>query len=267
MTNRLLLTITFLIGALFVVVGSCFQFLNINFLIFSDITFISIGCSMLATGIYNKVFFHSNGILQDYYNSIHNVFGIERIYKNRTYPDEDCIKIITDSNQELCALGHTLNRLIQQKKNYLVEAARRGVAVKILALDAQPIIDNSNLFREKASFLRQRKAEETLYGIDIPECSTECLVAAINEMNEEIGKTCKGKIELKFYYSFPVNSMLFNEKEMIAGGFFHKKESGSSYTLKLLQGEIYSQHSTHFYNLWNDNRFVHSLEEATYTGE
>lgn len=228
-----------------------------------DVIVISIGCSIIAAAIYDKLAFKNSGNVFEFYKDIHDNFGVEKIFKNRTEPQDDCRQIIEESKTELCALGHTMNRFIQQNQEQITKAAGRGVEVKILALGSKKILDNEDLFDEKFSFLRQRGVEEKVAGKDVAESCSSTIIEAVKIMNEEIARSTKGKqIELRFYTSFPVNSTLFNEKAMVAGSFFHKKESGSCYTLKLNLGELYNQYREHFFKLWKDDRFIRKCEEV-----
>lgn len=255
--------IPMLVGLAITIFGAWLQSKEISIFFIDYVVVISVGCSIIAASVYDKVTFEVRKKTSEFYYNIHDEFGVDKIFKNRTLPEDDCRQIITSSKEQLCALGHTMGRFIQQNRKHIINAATRGVEVKVLALADKKILDNKELFSETSSFLRQREAEEKLHGNDAPEQCSNWLIETIKEMNEEIAKSGEGKqIELRFYTAFPVNSTMFNEKSMVAGSFFHKKESGSSYTLKLNRGVLFDQYKDHFDELWKDTRFAYCCNET-----
>lgn len=268
MTEKKLFNIPMLIGLATTIFGAWLQSNKASIFFINDVVVISVGCSIIAASVYDMVTYETKEKTSEFYYSIHDEFGIDKIFKNRTLPEDDCNQIIASSKGQLCALGHTMGRFIQQNKKQIINAAIRGVEVKVLALADKKILDNKELFKEESSFLRQREAEEMQSGNDAPEKCSSGLIQTIREMNTEIVKSGKGKqIELRFYTAFPVNSSMFNEKSMVAGGFFHKKESGSSYTLKLSKGVIFDQYKENFDELWKDTRFTYCCDETKVTKE
>jgi len=196
--------------------------------------------------------------MEKFYNEVYNNLGILKIFKNRTQPENDCKTIITESKKELCALGHTMNRFMQQNRVELMAAAKRGVEIKILALSDEKIMINKEISQEIFSLISQRQSEEVMHGFANGEYQCNNLKEIVREINQQVAHSSgQGtQISLAFYIALPINSTLFNEKEMVAGSFFHQKESGSSFTLKLKSGELFSQYQSHFNSLWEDKRFV-----------
>lgn len=266
MKKGYLFALVLAIGLCFVISGAWFSAKEYTVAFINDTVLVSIGCSLIAAAIYEKLASTSNQNMEIYYNEVYNNLGILKVFKNRTQPESDCKKIIRDSKGELCALGHTMNRFMQQNRMELLEAAKRGVQIKILALSDEKIMTNKEISKDAFSLISQRQCEETIHDLINGEYTSNNLKKIVREINQQIVHSSRpGKqISLAFYIALPINSTLYNEKEMIAGSFFHQKESGSSFTLKLKIGELFDQYQSHFNSLWNDKRFVKYCEDVNF---
>ena len=197
---------------------------------------ISIGCSLLASGI---VILAQVFLIEGKKEYPLEMWGMEKIYKTRAEKNIDSDpKLDKVKNQvDAVAFGLKSFRTTQYKK--VEKALRRGVNFRILTMN--PSEDNV--------FLTQREIEEKEPVGQIKK-SIEDLVNWANILNS---RGYDGKIEIKGYKCMTLDFYWRMDDELYVGPYWYGRGSQQTITYKFGKNKMgFELYTEYFENLWLD---------------
>lgn len=211
---------------------------------------ISIGCSLLASGIVVLL----QALLVDVKKIDYaEEWGLVKIYKHRSDKSDDSEPKLDKAKHHLDAVAFGLKsfRTVQTKR--VAKLLKNGVDVRLLTMNPSP--DNI--------FLKQREIEENEVEGQIRK-SIEDLVKWADTLNKN--RKSKGKIVVKGYKCMTLDFYWRVDDEIYIGPYWFGFDSQQTITYKFVSGKQgFELYTDYFEQLWNNNDNTVILTE--YKGE
>lgn len=197
---------------------------------------ISIGCSLLASGI---VILAQAVLIEGRRIDPLDEWGLEKIYETRAEKNKESDPELEKAKEQVDAIAFGLKSFRTKHTNKVRKILRNGVNIRILTMNP----DKDNIF------LKQREIEEEETEGQIRN-SIEQLVDWANKLNSE---SHKGKIEVKGYKCMTLDFYWRVDNDIYIGPYWYHVGSQQTITYKFHKGrrgfDIYKEY---FENLWND---------------
>lgn len=198
---------------------------------------ISIGCSLLASGI---VILAQAVLIDGKRIDPLDEWGLEKIYETRAEKNKESDPELDKAKEQVDAIAFGLKSFRTKHTNKVKKILRNGVNIRILTMN--PSEDNV--------FLRQREIEEEETEGQIRN-SIEQLVDWANKLNS---KSHKGKIEVKGYKCMTLDFYWRVDNDIYIGPYWYHVGSQQTITYKFHKGRRgFDIYKDYFEDLWNDN--------------
>lgn len=201
--------------------------------------FISIGCSLIASGL---VLFFS-AVLIDYHEDflVWTEWKLEKIYKTRAEKNLDSDPKLEGHNiKQLDGIAFGLKSFRSNRETDVLTCMQRGMNVRLLVM-------NPN-----GQFVSQREREENAKEGSITK-SINDLVEWADKLNKQ---SQNGKITIKYYNAMTFDFYWRIDDELYIGPYFLGIESQQTITYKFLKGgKGFDLYSAYFEKLWNNEAF------------
>lgn len=225
-----------IVGLILIIVGIVSILTDIFIIDTRRSIWISIGCSVLASGLVILV----QEIVSQTKNPIDD-WGLEKIYKTRSEKNADSdprLYRIKD-RLDVVAFGLKAFRSTHDKEiNMLVE---KGVMIRILTMNPDP----------ENPFLRQREKEECEKEGQIQKGISD-LVSWAKLINDN-HKRCGGRISVKGYKCMTLDFYWRMDDELYIGPYWYGLGSQQTITYKYKKGKQgFDLYSDYFEKLWNN---------------
>lgn len=197
---------------------------------------ISIGCSLLASGIVIL----ATALLVDVKPVDYlEEWGLERIYKTRAEKNTDSDPKLERAKKQVDAVAFGLKSFRTTQSKRVEKALKNGVNFRILTMNPS----------ENNAFLEQREKEENETIGQIKK-SIEDLISWANVLNS---RPYKGKIEVRGYNCMTLDFYWRVDDELYVGPYWYGRGSQQTITYKFGKDkrgfELYTEY---FEDLWND---------------
>lgn len=225
-----------IVGLLTIIVGIIFILLDIFKLKTEKAIWISIGCSLLASGIVivaNALLVEvkKEDMLQDW--------GLDKIYKTRAEKSEDSDPKLDKAKERVDAVAFGLKAFRTTHSSKVEKLLCDGINFRILTMN--PAEDNI--------FLKQREKEERETEGQIMN-SINQLVKWANKLN---AKNYSGKIIIKGYKSMTLDFYWRVDDELYIGPYWYGYGSQQTITYKFKSNKKGFELYTEYFNkLWDD---------------
>lgn len=224
-------------GLLIIIVGIVSVLIDIFILKTPQNIWISIGCSLLASGI---VILAQVFLAEGKKENPIEAWGLEKIYETRAEKNQESDSELEKAKVQVDAIAFGLKSFRAKHTKKVEKILKRGVDIRILTMNP----DEDNLF------LRQREIEEEETEGQIKN-SIKQLVDWSNKLNS---RNYAGKIEIKGYKCMTLDFYWRVDNEIYIGPYWYHFGSQQTITYKFRKGkkgfDIYSEY---FEGLWNDN--------------
>lgn len=224
-------------GLVITLVGVLAVLLDIFVFETSQNIWISIGCSLLASGIVIL----ATALLVDVRKVDYlEEWGLEKIYKTRAEKNADSDPKLEKAKERVDAVAFGLKSFRTTQTKRVEKALRNGVNFRILTMNPS----------ENNMFLRQREAEENEPTGQI-EKSIRDLVSWANVLNS---RPYKGKIEIKGYKCMTLDFYWRVDDELYVGPYWYGRGSQQTITYKFSKGKKgFDLYTEYFEDLWADS--------------
>lgn len=206
---------------------------------------ISIGCSLLASGI---VILAQAVLIEGKRIDPLDEWGLEKIYETRAEKNKESDSELEKAKEQVDAIAFGLKSFRTKHTNKVRKILRNGVNIRILTMNP----DKDNIF------LKQREIEEEETEGQIRN-SIEQLVDWANKLNSE---SHKGKIEVKGYKCMTLDFYWRVDNDIYIGPYWYHSGSQQTITYKFHKGRRgFDTYKEYFENLWNDEGNTIKLTE------
>jgi hypothetical protein len=222
-------------GLIIILLGVCMVLVDIFSLQTVTHVWISIGCSLIASGLVIVL----NALLVNKipYNPL-DEWGIEKIYETRAEKNKDSDPKLVDVEHCIDAVAFGLSSFRNKHTKEITECLERGVQIRILTMDPQ------------GSFVEQRSREEN----EVPEQIRHTINQLIDWADQLNDKGYKGKIIVKAYSCMTLDFYWRMDGELYVGPYWYGVKSQQTITYKFVEGKAgFKQFSKYFEDLWDDN--------------
>lgn len=234
-------------GFIVSVMGIGFILLDLFYLKTDQNLWISIGCSLIASGL--VIFLNALLVERVQYNPL-DEWGIKKIYSTRAEKNADSDPKLDKAQYCVDAVAFGLKSFRTKQEQRVENCLNRGVNFRILTMDpASP-------------FLGQREFEEKESPGQIKNTITQ-LVEWANEKNR---RSRKGKIVVKGYSCMTLDFYWRIDDDIFIGPYWYGVDSQLTITYKFEHGgQGFSQYADYFERLWNDPALSKPLTEVVET--
>jgi len=223
-------------GLLITLVGIITILLDVFIFCTTQNIWISIGCSLLASGIVIL----ATALLVDV-NKVDYLeeWGLEKIYKTRAEKNTDSDPQLEKAKSQVDAVAFGLKSFRTTQNKRVEKALKNGVNFRILTMNP----DEDNLF------LAQREAEEGELTGQIKK-SIDDLVSWANILN---ARPYKGKIEVRGYKCMTLDFYWRVDDELYVGPYWYGRGSQQTITYKFGKDKKgFELYTDYFEELWTD---------------
>lgn len=207
--------------------------------------FISVGCSLLASGIVILVqAYFVDSKPMDYVEE----WGLTRIFKTRAEKNVESEKRLSKVKERLDVIAFGLKSFRSMQTKKVEKLLKKGVSPRILTM--YPMENNV--------FLEQREREEN-EPIGQIKKSIEDLVQWADKLNK---KSNKGKIEIKGYKCMTLDFYWRADNDLYIGPYWYGIGSQQTITYKFEKGKQgFDLYAEYFEKLWEDENNTVILTE------
>lgn len=224
-------------GLIFIIIGIVFVLADIFILKTEKAIWISIGCSLLASGI---VVLGQAVLVEVKQPNAAEEWGLEKIYATRAEKTKDSDSKLSRATYQLDVVAFGLKSFRTMHSKKISQLLRKGINVRILTME--PSRDNP--------FLKQRELEEGEPEGQIRK-SIEDLVNWANRLNAQ--SLSKGKITIRGYKCMTLDFYWRVDDEMYIGPYWYGTGSQQTITYKFKKGkQAFSLYEEYFDKLWSD---------------
>lgn len=223
-------------GLVIIIAGLIMILMDIFWIKTDNSIWISIGCSLLASGI---VILAQELLLCEKRIDPLEGWGLERIYETRAEKSKESDPELDKAKQQLDAIAFGLKSFRSKHTKKVEKILRRGVNVRILTMNPQ----------EDNLFLKQREYEEEETEGQIRN-SIEQLVKWADNLNS---RKYAGKIEIKGYKCMTLDFYWRVDNDIYVGPYWYHVGSQQTVTYKFhCGGKGFDLYKEYFEELWND---------------
>jgi len=224
-------------GLVIIIVGLLVILADIFWLKTSQNIWISIGCSLLASGI---VILAQAILIDGKKEDPLEEWGLEKIYETRAEKNKESDPELDKAKEQVDAIAFGLKSFRTKHTKKVEKILRKGVNIRILTMNP----DKENIF------LKQREIEEQETEGQIRN-SIEQLVTWANDLNL---KGYKGKIEVKGYKCMTLDFYWRVDDDIYIGPYWYHVGSQQTITYKFHKGKKgFDTYKEYFESLWDDN--------------
>lgn len=232
-------------GLVINIVGILMILLDIFWIKSTQNIWISVGCSLLASGI---VILAQVFLIEGKKEYPLEKWGVEKIYKTRAEKNADSDPKLDKVKCQVDAVAFGLKSFRTTQNKKVERALKRGVSFRILTMD--PCEDNV--------FLIQREKEENEPVGQIKK-SIEDLVKWANNLNS---RGYEGKIKIRGYKCMTLDFYWRMDDELYVGPYWYGRGSQQTITYKFGKDKMgFELYADYFESLWNDKENVVGLTE------
>lgn len=233
-------------GLIFILIGIISILLDIFGIKTIRSIWISIGCSLLASGI--VVLLQSILLDRKEYNCAEE-WGLEKIYETRSEKSKDSDENLEKAIHHLDIIAFGLKSFRSMHTAKVDNVLRNGANVRILTMN--PSKDNP--------FLKQREKEENEPEGQIRNSILD-LVRWANELNK---KGYKGTIEVKGYKCMTLDFYWRVDNDLYIGPYWYNVGSQQTITYRFSRGKLaFDLYTDYFEKLWENKDNTIRLTEA-----
>lgn len=224
-------------GLLFILFGIAFVLADIFVIKTEKAIWISIGCSLLASGIVVLI----QAVLVDAKQpNVAEEWGLEKIYSTRAEKNKDSDPKLNKARHQLDVVAFGLKSFRSMHSKKVERLLKKGIDVRMLTMN--PAEDNP--------FLKQRELEEGEPEGQIRK-SIEALVTWANKLNAQ--SSSKGKIIVRGYKCMTLDFYWRVDDEMYIGPYWYGIGSQQTITCKFKKGKrAFELYEDYFEKLWAD---------------
>ena len=224
-------------GLLIIIVGVGTILFDIFLIKTEQNIWISIGCSLLASGI---VILAQVILIEGKKVNPLEEWGLERIYEARSEKNKDSDTKLDKARYKVDAIAFGLKSFRAKNGKKVEKLLKKGVNIRILTMN--PSADNQ--------FLKQREAEEEETEGQIRN-SINQLVDWAKKLNN---RNYKGRIEVKGYKCMTLDFYWRVDDEIYVGPYWFRVVSQQTITYKFNKGKKgFQLYEDYFEDLWNDD--------------
>lgn len=224
-------------GLIIIIVGIISVLFDIFVLKTSQCIWISVGCSLLASGI---VILAQELLLEGKKVDPLEEWGLEKIYETRAEKSKESDPELDKAKEQLDVIAFGLKSFRSKHTKRVEKILKRGVNVRILTMN--PNEDNL--------FLKQREHEEEETEGQIRNSIVQ-LVKWADNLNS---RNYAGKIEIKGYKCMTLDFYWRVDNDIYVGPYWYHVGSQQTITYKFHKGgKGFDTYSDYFEELWNDN--------------
>ena len=236
--------LTSLIAGLVVVIfGICSVLLDIFLLNTKQNLWISIGCSLIASGL---VIVLTELFVDRVKENPLDVWGIKRIYQSRSKMNDDCDISLKKAKYKVDAVAFGLKSFRTEQDKLARDLLRRGVNFRIITMDPD------------SPFIAQREKEEKENEGQIKNTIIQLIQWADN-LNRQGNK---GKIIIKGYSCMTLDFYWRVDDDIYIGPYWYGLGSQQTISYKYTEGSGFDMYSDYFDRLWNDQELLTTLTEV-----
>lgn len=197
---------------------------------------ISIGCSLLASGI---VILAQAVLIEGKHIDPLEEWGLEKIYETRAEKNKESDPELDNAKEQVDAVAFGLKSFRTKHTNRVEKILKNGVNIRILTMNP----DKDNVF------LKQREIEEEETEGQIRN-SIDQLVSWANKLN---ARKYKGKIEVRGYKCMTLDFYWRVDNDIYIGPYWYHVGSQQTITYKFHKGRRgFDIYKDYFETLWND---------------
>lgn len=224
-------------GLVIIITGIATILIDIFFLKTSQNIWISVGCSLLASGI---VILAQELLIEGKVIDPLQEWGLEKIYETRAEKSKESDSELDKAKEQVDAIAFGLKSFRSKHTKKVEKLLKHGVNVRILTMNP----DKDNLF------LKQRESEEEETEGQIRN-SIEQLVSWADNLNS---RNYSGKIEVKGYKCMTLDFYWRVDNDIYIGPYWYHVGSQQTITYKFHKGgKGFDTYKDYFEELWNDN--------------
>lgn len=201
--------------------------------------FVSIGCSLIASGIVLL----STALLIDFRRGyiVWDEWKLSKIYKTRAEKNLDSDPKLEKHNiKQLDGIAFGLKSFRSNRRNDVLTCMQRGMNVRFLVMSPY------------GECVRRREVEENVVPGSISK-SIEDLCIWADDLNKQSNR---GKIAIKFYDTMTLDFYWRIDDEIYIGPYMLNTESQQTITYQFIKGgKGFSLYTDYFETLWSDTRF------------
>lgn len=230
-------------GLVCLIIGIIFILLDIFSLKTSQNLWISIGCSLIASGV--VILLTALFVERIKVNPL-DKWGIDKIYATRSEKNADSDPNLDKAQYCVDGIAFGLTSFRSKYTKKVEQALRKGVKFRIITMNPT------------GDFIHPREKEEGEVEGNIQE-SINKLVEWANDLNK---KKYKGRIEVKAYDCMTLDFYWRVDNTMYIGPYWYGYKSGDTITYRFQQGgKAFSLYSDYFDSLWDNEEITHTLTE------
>lgn len=224
-------------GLVIIIAGILIVLADIFWLKTKQNIWISIGCSLLASGI---VILAQAILIDGKRENPLDEWGLEKIYETRAEKNKESDPELDKAKEQVDAIAFGLKSFRTKHTKRVEKILRKGVNIRILTMNP----DKENIF------LKQREIEEEETEGQIRN-SIEQLVSWANTLNS---RNYQGKIEVKGYKCMTLDFYWRVDDDIYIGPYWYHVGSQQTITYKFHKGRKgFDTYKEYFETLWNDD--------------
>lgn len=224
-------------GLVIIIAGILIVLADIFWLKTKQNIWISIGCSLLASGI---VILAQAILIDGKRENPLDEWGLEKIYETRAEKNKESDPELDKAKEQVDAIAFGLKSFRTKHTKRVEKILKKGVNVRILTMNP----DKENIF------LKQREIEEEETEGQIRN-SIEQLVSWANTLNS---RNYQGKIEVKGYKCMTLDFYWRVDDDIYIGPYWYHVGSQQTITYKFHKGRKgFDTYTEYFETLWNDD--------------
>lgn len=224
-------------GLILIILGGGSVVLDIFCLRTNKNIWISIGCSLLASGI---VILLQALLVDKVEKSSLDEWGLIKIYKTRADKNADSDKNLSKAKYQLDAVAFGLKSFRNLQSKNVTALLKKGVNIRILTMNPDP----------NNPFLKQREIEENESEGQILKSIQDLVKWADNLNNTKY----KGTITIKGYKCMTLDFYWRVDDELYIGPYWYGIGSQQTITYKFKSGKAgFKKYSNYFEDLWNED--------------
>lgn len=229
--------LSFVVSLLIILLGLFFIICDNFWWETSKSIWISIGCSMIASGI---VAILSQLLIQDISSREIDNWKIVKIFDRRSEKNKESDPLLSSIKENLDGVAFGLKKWRTNNKTEILSALNRGVSIRLITMNPQ------------SPHVQERAIEEGQH--ENLANSINDLIAFANIMNS---KSTNGKIQIKGYNSMTLDFYWRMDDLIYVGPYLFNKDSSDTITYKFLKGgKGFDYYRNYFEELWTNQELI-----------
>lgn len=223
-------------GLILIIIGILSILLDIFLINTIRMIWISIGCSLLASGI--VILLQSTLVNKKEYNCAEE-WGLVKIYKTRYEKSDDSDENLENAIHHLDVVAFGLKSFRSMHTKKVLKVLQNGVNIRILTMNPS----------ENNPFLKQREKEENEPENQIRNSILE-LIKWANDLNQ---KNYTGSIEVRGYKCMTLDFYWRVDNDLYIGPYWYNVASQQTITYRFSRGKpAFDLYTDYFEKLWED---------------